>query len=364
MGNGTSSSITIHIDRSNGFYFTDETISGTVELTINEGHIEAEEIFMQLTGEIGYTSTRTVRDNKNHSSTQTDYHHVPFYSHKTIFSQPKPGQKEIHYGPGKYSWPFQISFENHLPPTMNQPQLYPHVRYYLQVVIDKPWYKPNTRERKYVAVYPHVDLLQNPQCLQMTTLGNHNRKDIALRGTINKSGYVPGEYIHIKLDIDNPKRILIKHINFSLLQSYRIGANARQSNILQSTLPHIVNSKVQQINETYAIQIPSNITLPPSYQYQGGLQKAAVVSSEYILRFVVKVEGLFTNFDVDIPITLGTEPKCDESQKQPSNSVVISSTSPTEVSFNDEDDLPPSYESVVHSTNYQKQEKNDEESYF
>ena len=194
------------------------------------------------------------------------------------------------------------------------------MRYYLQVVIDKPWYKPNTRETRYLTVFPRVNLLQNPQCLQPTIFGNQNRKDITLKGTLNKLGYVPGELIHITLEIENPRRVLIKHIDLSMLQSYRIGQNSRGYTIFQTTLPNILNSKDQQIKETFSITIPS-IPIPPSYQFQGGIQVAVFVNIRYILRFAVKVEGMFTNFNVDIPITIGTEPNPDLNQQQIFNSI-------------------------------------------
>ncbi|CAF1475765.1 unnamed protein product [Adineta ricciae] len=355
MGNGTSSSIAINLDRSNEFYFTNEIISGTVELTIVEGRIEVEEIFMKLTGELSYTSASAGRDNKVHSTTQTDYHHIPFFSRKTIFAQPKPGQRFV-YGQGRHSWPFQISLDEHLPPTMNQPQLYPNVRYYLQVVIDKSWYKPSTKERKIVAVYPHVNLSDNPQCLQLTTFGNHNRKDLTLKGTLNKSGFVPGESVQIKLEIANPQRLLIKNIICSIFQIFCIGPIKRESNILQSLVPNIMNSRAMQFNETFSIEIPGNITLAPSYKYQSASQQAAIVVNDYVVRFAVKVEGLFDNFEVNVPIILGTD----------QNSGIAAGIPAAALTMNDDDDdLPPSYDSIVHDPKYQKQEeKTDEESFF
>ncbi len=69
MGNGNSSTITINLDRNNLFYFTDETVSGTVEFDV-KGTVEADEIYMQLTGDIGYTTDRTIQDTNDNISTQ------------------------------------------------------------------------------------------------------------------------------------------------------------------------------------------------------------------------------------------------------------------------------------------------------
>ncbi len=68
--------------------------------------------------------------------------------------------------------------------------------------------------------------------LQSTVFGNHNRKEITLKGTLNKSGYVPGESINVTLDIENPQEILIERIDVSMIQGYRIRAATRGFPIL------------------------------------------------------------------------------------------------------------------------------------
>ncbi|CAF1313096.1 unnamed protein product [Rotaria sp. Silwood1] len=369
MGN-KSSAITINLDRSNLFYFTGETISGTVGLSVTEGKVEADEVYIELTGEIGYTTTRTVHHHhgsganpsfghchthtphhaightNDYTTTEIDYHHVPFYTAKAVFSKLEPGQKAVVYTKGNYSWPFQIPLSTHLPPTMYEPQSYPHVKYYLQVVIDKPWYKPNTRERRYLTICPHVNLLQNPQCLQSTIFGNQNRKDIILKGTLNKTGYVPGELVHITIEIENPKRVLIKSIDFSMIQSSRIGEMSRDFNIFQTTLPNIMNTKDEHIKQSIPVKLPSMI-LPPSYQFQGGLQRAAFVTNQYMLKLVARVEGFFTNFDISIPIILGTEPNPDQNHEHMSNLSAGFYGSNLEQPMFTNHDLPPTYESVV-----------------
>ena len=47
--------------------------------------------------------------------------------------------------------------------------------------------------------------------------------------------------------------------------------------------------------------------LLPTYQFQGETDTFANVSIHYSLRFEVKVSGLFTNSNVDMPIVIGTE---------------------------------------------------------
>jgi hypothetical protein len=349
MGNSNGCSIKIHLDYTNSVYFSGDIVSGVVKLNITAGKIEADKIYMMLIGEIGYETTRTVPTAKGQPPTETRHYHIPFYSGKSVFTRPKVEQKGKVYSQGKYSWPFRILLPDHLPPTLNQPHLFPHVRYYLQVVIDKPWYKPNTKEIKYITVFPWVNILQNPKCLSSVTFEKHNN-DITLKGTLNKSGYASGETIHMTLEIENPRKIPIQSIELSILQSYRIGQNSRGYIILQKTLPNIVNVKDEQIRETFSVAIPS-VLIPPSCQFRGGMRYSAIVNIGYMLKLAVKVQGILNNFEVDIPITLGTEPDSDLNRQQILNPMIVSYASNPEHSMFTDHGSTPSYNSVVQNTN-------------
>jgi hypothetical protein len=195
-------------------------------------------------------------------------------------------------------------------------------------------------------VYPHVNLLQNPQCLLSTIFRKHNRKEIRLKGTLNKIGYVPGEAIQFTLEIKNPQNVLIKNIDLSMLQRYKIGENTQGNTLFITTLPNILNLRDQQIRETFSVLIPSK-RIPPSYEFQRGIQRPAFVNIHYFLKFEVKVEGMFTNFSVNVPITLGTEPHPDSNQQQIFNPLTVSYSLNPEQSMSNDGNSPPSYDSVV-----------------
>lgn len=163
---GTCSSIqrlTIHLDQENVVYFTDLIISGTVYWNLEE-HIQVQEISITFVGEVGYTTTRTERDTDENSSSVMEYHHEQFYSIKLPLVKSSVKENKVFLTEQTYSWPFQFPLINSLPPTLNKPLCYPHVRYYLEVNVVKSRMTSNQKEIKYITVYPRVDLLQNPQC--------------------------------------------------------------------------------------------------------------------------------------------------------------------------------------------------------
>ena len=75
----------IYLRDHESFYFTDKIITETADLHISEGRVEAQEIYLSLIDELGYTTTerRTVRSGERF--TDTEDHHHPFYSTTTTF---------------------------------------------------------------------------------------------------------------------------------------------------------------------------------------------------------------------------------------------------------------------------------------
>ena len=344
MGNSNSSTITINLDRNNSLYSSGEIISGIVDLNITEENLEAKEIYIIVVGEIGY---KTFSTGTAQHSTRTEDHCISFYCDKVSFVRPDIGQKKIIYRPGHYSWPFHFSLIDNLPPTIGKHYQYPRVRYYLQVIIDKPWYEGNIRHTKYLAIRPRVNLLQNPRCLLPFNFKNENRKNITLKGTFNKVGYVPGENIQFSLEIQNPRKLLIEHINLSMLQSYEIAKSSKEYTVFKTMLPKIINLKDKHIMETFSIKLPSTLR-PPSYKFQGE-KINAFVKIYYTLKLTVIVEGVFTNLQILIPSTLGTEPNPDLQQQRQETidplSIFYSANSDQSIFTND--DPPPSYDSIV-----------------
>ncbi|CAF3937414.1 unnamed protein product [Rotaria sp. Silwood1] len=342
MGNDNSSAITIDVDRNDLFYYSGETVSGIVRFNIIEENPEIREIYINLIGEIGYTARSA--SSARYGSIERNYYKVQFYYKKVSLSGPSITQQEFIDDRGCYAWLFQIPLIDNLPPTINQPDIFPRVRYFLQVAIDKSWYTSN---KKYLTIYPRVNLLENPQCLLSSIFKCKNRTDIKLKATFNKLGYVSGENIQFTLEIQNPRKVLILHSNLSILKCYQIEKKIDECIVYKTILPKIVNLTNEHIMERFSIKIPS-IQFPPSYKFQGE-NPNIFVHIYYMLKLTVKVGGIFTNFHINVPITLGTEPNSDLSQQQSFNPLSISYSSNREQSIFNDDDSPPDYDSVMQS---------------
>ncbi|CAF3843932.1 unnamed protein product [Rotaria sp. Silwood1] len=335
MGSGNSVNVAISLDRINPFFYAGEVVSGTVTAKLMKEHVNVDQVFVVLNGETGYTTTRTVHqsdgsqcmfppptgsmctfDRPNSSTrTETEYYTSRFLSEKRLLEGPGLLMKTSANLSGQYSWQFSFQLPAQLPPSINNPHNYPHVRYYLSLVIDKPWYERNETETLYLTVFPRVNLSNHLEYLMPSIIGNHNRKDVTIKGSMKKFFYVPGEIITGTLEIENPQKSTLKHIYLTLIQHYKIESVTEKKIIAQTTIPTIVHTKERQIMETFSVQIPFEL-LPPSYQFHGGFPHTSKVDVNYILKIEVKASGIFTNFDVSIPIIIGTESTTQPNQHQ------------------------------------------------
>lgn len=128
---------------------------------------------------------------------------------------------------------------------------------------------------------------------------------MTVQGTIHRSGLIPGGQTTISIEIENPERLVIKRVDVCLVQRYSIEQNRRRLEIMHSTIPQLINVDNEHINTTCPITIPKGI--PPSYNYRGrGGRSLVHVNIFYDVKLEVKARGLFSDFDVQVPIIIGT----------------------------------------------------------
>jgi len=99
MGASESAEIHVSFNRPNLFYFAGEQITGNISFKNKHEKLTLDEIFLEFIGEIGYT-TREIRhrqDSNGRSTTEnyTEYHRIPFMTHRIPVVRPQHGQVNI-----------------------------------------------------------------------------------------------------------------------------------------------------------------------------------------------------------------------------------------------------------------------------
>ncbi len=97
---------------------------------------------------------------------------------------------------------------------------------------------------------------------------HHNRKDVTLKGSIKKQGYIPGQTMIETLEMENPRRVLLKKLHLSLIQQVQIESTPHQEIIIETNLPIFNSKNDERLMENFSLTIPS-LPLAPSYLYCG-----------------------------------------------------------------------------------------------
>jgi hypothetical protein len=361
MGNGNSL-INVTLDKSQpAIYYAGEILSGQVHFHITERTKKIDEIYLSLTGDIGYTTTREVRMQNGQLERKTDNHDVRIFGQKFLLGRPMINEqtnREINTNelttlePGQYKYPFSIRLPEDLPPTLH-PEDYPFIRYQIQVLIEKKWYHSNDRHRYPIRIYPRVNLLSISNSQSAVKFGT-KRKEVTVRGILQRAGLLPGEQTMLSLDILNPNHVSIKRIDVCFIQRYEIEQCRRRLELIRLSIPEFANVREQHIEATCPLIIPLGI--PPSFRYRSkGSRSSAYVDIHYDLKLEIKAKGLFTDFDLQVPVIIGTDSTF-HSNYDAGPSSLINSMNLVGLDLNDEDIPPPPYESInyddVHSQLY------------
>jgi hypothetical protein len=235
-----------------------------------------------------------------------------------------------------------------LPPSLVPSKVaYPYVRYYTRIVLDKPWYKPNAKQVYSLTIFPRVNLFQVPGGQQPVAFVNENRKKIRVQGYLIRGGVVPGDKLSIQIDIQNPKRTEIKKIEATFIQHRQVARSCHSETIFRIDLQDLREFNDTELHRTFDLVIPA-VYLSPTYTY---LPQSCNTSLGIVIRYElvldIKVRGLFTDFKINVPVILGTEPMSAQQQQQQMNSPIeMPAASAPAFEY---DEPPPSYETVVNN---------------
>jgi hypothetical protein len=171
-------------------------------------------------------------------------------------------------------------------------------------------------------------------------------KDLTVKGILQHAGLIPGEQTMLSLDIHNPNHVSIKRIDVCFIQRYEIEQCRRRLELIRLSVPQLTNIHDQHIEATCPLTIPLGI--PPSFSYKSRSTRPIVhVDLHYDLKLEIKAKGLFTDFDLQVPLIIGTY-SAEHSTYNTTASPLFNTMSAISFDFQDDDIPPPPYESVDH----------------
>lgn len=144
--------------------------------------------------------------------------------------------------------------------------------------------------------------MPNSQC---SVKFDTQHSDMIIKGVLQRSGLIPGETTTFSLDIFNPLHSMIKRMDICLIQRYEIAQYRRRLEITRVQIPQLTNFDNQHIETTCPFTVPMGIS--PTYYFERLDNRYDIrVRVKYDIKFEVKAKGLFTDFDLQIPVIIGT----------------------------------------------------------
>ncbi|CAF0788309.1 unnamed protein product [Rotaria sp. Silwood1] len=318
MGAGKSTVVKVNFNHSDSFYYAGEKVTGTVSFHNPEKKLTLTNVSLGFIGEVGYTGEKRhhSRDGMGniHEEHRTGQHQVPFINIRIQFTQSKANENKISLEPGQYSWPFEFTIPQNLPPSAGSlPGSYPYIKYYVRITGDQPWYKSSQKETYPLTIFPNVNIFNNEE-RQSIVVSHRHRNHIHFDACLSPQSILPGEEFSLDIDLKNHKRLKIKGIEAILIQHREIDQNHHAEAIFKMDLPFPENFSDTELHENFNIRMPSE-HIPPTYYYMISSSDLSIRTNiHYELKLEVKVHEGHHHMNLIIPVIIGTESSLYQSQ--------------------------------------------------
>lgn len=290
-----------------GVYFPGQNLSGSVELRLAEV-TKVKGVALQINGaaEVKWTESTGAGKNRRtiHYSGRQDY------MHSTTYLAGSREGNSIELLPGIHTYRFSCM----LPPNLvtSVEAKHGHVRYTVKVVLERSW-KIDQSYKVAFTVLRHVDLnLENYEVrlpMQMDKAktfccGPCKSAPMYISAQVPISGYVPGQTVVVKIEVNNESNKTMEEISTKLLQvvsfiSQRPYTKIREIPTILAEVRCAGIGKHSKVSYEQQLQIPP---MPPSSR------SCQVLTINYYVEVEGKVPGPVINPKVRIPITMGTIP--------------------------------------------------------
>ncbi|CAF2971726.1 unnamed protein product [Rotaria sp. Silwood2] len=312
MGASESIAIQVNLNRPDRFYFVGEQVSGNILFQNDHNQLKLEEIILKLVGELGYTTqeSRSSTDINGNTTTEnyTDYHDIPFFTISLPLARPIDGQQKMILDRGTYTWPFEFSLPENLPPSSSpNNESYPHIKYYTQVILGRQWYKSNMTKTHIFTISPRMNILHMNDIQETQFFTHQNRKQLRLQCCLLQDVIVPGKTLSFQIKLHNPRRSKIKRIEAIFMQCRQTAFDRHNEIIVSADLPNLNEFNELYLQRNFELLVP-NIYLTPTSSFSTSFHGYShYITVHYELKLQIKSHGVFTDFQLSVPVIVDIE---------------------------------------------------------
>ncbi|UJR16132.1 hypothetical protein I4U23_003043 [Adineta vaga] len=345
MGLNSSVGINVNFDRQNALYYAGEKITGLISFQNNYKRLKLKSISLQFIGEFDYIQPDLYQEYDGLDHSYAEYRSInnrkSFITIRYPILYPKENENLVVLHQGQYSWPFEFTLPQLLPPSSSPTTvLHPCIRYYTRIIVDKSWYQQNITRVYPLIIFPHVNIFHCDIRRQSTCQCHINRQNFQMKVSLQQRAILPGQTVCLDVDLNNPKRLQIERIDTKLIQHRVINTDHHKEILLHIDLPGLLNFDQRQLQQTFHFDIPFDYLSPTFDCKIKGRHSSISISIYYELKFKAIVHGISDDIDFSMPIIIGTE----------SSSELHDHYDDIPISYIDalkETELPPDYQSVM-----------------
>ncbi|XP_067664748.1 arrestin domain-containing protein 3-like [Haliotis asinina] len=301
---GKLNSFVIVFSQTQDIYYPGQTIRGHVTVDLNDT-MKMRGIRLRFEGKAKVEWEEGSGDNEKHYSAKEKY----FKDDILLDGRGSEASgAELHLAAGLHTYPFTYQLPEQIPSSFEAK--YGNVRYFAKCIIDKPWKFDHETMKPFTVIYP-LDLNEDESALMPVKESNSKTVGclccesgpINATFAIDRQGYVPGEAIILKAEIDNMSngQIESSSVTLTMETTFRVKHKTKYKQNKVAKLKHgsILMGEHDYWNGDQLVIPP----LPPSY-----LRCCSIIDVKYILMLTVRPPGLAFDLNIQLPVIIGTIP--------------------------------------------------------
>ncbi|XP_001599906.1 arrestin domain-containing protein 17 [Nasonia vitripennis] len=312
----------IHFDSPYATYYPDQTVTGKVILTIDSTK-KIRGIKLSVKGEADtYWSTdRQELNNEGRYINETDVvtAHEEYFKAEFYLLGSSSGE-EIELPAGTHTYPFNYVLTPNLPSSFESD--FGRVRYTAKASLDRPW-KFDQETKVAFTVVSHLDLNQQPNAAGPVMFEKSKTfcclccgsPPLAVNISLPVRGYVPGQTIPVKVNVENQSGITVETVKLILqkIVTYTATTPRSETKVTEDTISEVSKGPVGG-NETTSYE--QNLEVPPLPP--SNLKNCGLIDLEYKLKVEACVTGFYhRNLTESTTIYIGTVPLSNYQLPQP-----------------------------------------------
>ncbi|XP_058455955.1 arrestin domain-containing protein 3-like [Malaya genurostris] len=285
-----------------GVYFPGQTLAGSVEIRLSE---ETKVKGIALRIEVKWNEKTGTGKNRRtiHYRGRQDYMHSTSYL---------VGSKEgntIVLLPGMHTYRFACVLPSNLVTSIEAE--HGHVRYTVKVILERSWMMDKSYKVAFT-VLRHIDLNQEydvrlPVKMEKAKTflcGPCSSKPMNIAAQVPITGYVPGQTVAVKIDVDNQSTKNLDEIATKLVRIVSFISQTPHSKV-KAVFSVIAETRCSGVNKLSQASYEQHLLIPPMPPSSRTCQVLAI---NYCIEVEGKISGPVINPKVRIPIVLGTVP--------------------------------------------------------